>query len=150
MSGKKIIAKNKRASFDFTLHELFEAGIALKGTEVKSLRQGNIKISDAYVNIDDKEEAWLYNMTIPHYEFGNISNHQEMRKRKLLLNKKEILEIIKTTSQKALTIVVTKVYFKGSRVKIEIALAKGKKLFDKREDKAKKDIERKLKQGKFE
>lgn len=150
MSDIKIIAKNKRAGYDFFLEEKFEAGLVLQGTEVKSLRAGKVQINDCYVTIDKNEEAWLYNMLIPHYEFGNISNHQETRKRKLLLSKQEIVAISKSAAQKVQTIIVTKVYFKGSKVKIEIALAKGKKLYDKREDQAKKDIQRKLNRGQTE
>lgn len=150
MSGIKIIARNKRAGYDFFLEEKYEAGIVLQGTEVKSLRNGKTQINDSYVTIDKAGEAWLYNMHIPQYEYGNIANHAETRKRKLLLNKKEIDYIAKTISQKALTIVLTKVYFKGSNVKIEIALAKGKKLFDKREDKKEKEIQRKMNKGNFD
>lgn len=150
MSGIKIIAKNKRAGYDFFLQEKYEAGIVLQGTEVKSLRGGKTKIDDSYVTLDKNGEAWLYNMHIPQYEFGNIANHSETRKRKLLLNKKELVEIDKTISQQALTIVLTKVYFKGSRVKVEIALAKGKKLFDKRESKKEKDVQRKLNKGNYD
>lgn len=150
MNGIKIIAKNKRAGYDFFLQEKYEAGIVLQGTEVKSLRGGKTKIDDSYVTLDKNGEAWLYNMHIPQYEFGNIANHSETRKRKLLLNKKELVEIDKTISQQALTIVLTKVYFKGSRVKVEIALAKGKKLFDKRESKKEKDVQRKLNKGNYD
>ncbi len=148
--GMKIIAQNKKAGFDFFLMEKFEAGLELKGTEVKSLRLGKVTISEAYITVDSKLETWIYNMNIPHYEFGNINNHQETRKRKLLLNKKEILHIEELQKTQKLTIIPTKIYFKDSKVKIEIALAKGKKLHDKRADSAKKDVERKLRRGNYE
>jgi SsrA-binding protein len=150
MAGIKIITKNKRASYDFALSDTFEAGMALKGTEVKSLRAGKVKINESYISVDKKGEVWIHNMMISHYEFGTYANHDETRKRKLLLNRKEIEELDRGIKQKGLTIVPTKLYFKGSLVKIEIALAKGKKLYDKREDKAKKDVERKLRQGKYD
>lgn len=150
MAGIKIIAKNKRASYDYALTETFEAGIMLQGTEVKSLRAGKCIIADSYVTIDNKEECWIYNMNIPHYEFGNIANHDETRKRKLLLNKKEIQQIKRGLQAKGQTVVPTKIYFKGSYIKLEIALGKGKKLFDKRQDNAKKDVEKKIRQGNYE
>jgi SsrA-binding protein len=148
--GIKIIAKNKRASYDYFLEEKFEAGLSLVGTEVKSLRNGKVSIAEAYVRIDSKMEAWIYNMNIPHYDFGNRFNHEENRKRKLLLHKKEIEDIFHQMKAGAMSIVPTMIYFKKSHVKVEIALGKGKKLHDKRHDKAKKDVERKLRQGKYE
>lgn len=147
--GIKIIDKNKRASYDFAIKDTYEAGLVLRGTEVKSLRTGKAKISESYINIRDGE-AFLVNMYIPHYEFGNRQNHKEDRQRKLLLNKKEIEQIAHKIKTDSLTVIPTKLYFKDRRVKIEIALAKGKKLYDKRQDTAKKDIERKLKQGKWD
>ena len=144
--GKKIIAKHKRASYDYFLEEKFETGISLVGTEVKSLRAGKVSIAEAWVDIDKNGEAWIQNMTIPHYEFGNINNHQETRKRKLLLNKKEIEKLLHQVKAQKMTIVPTIIYFKNSLVKMEIALGRGKKDYDKRADKAKKDVERKLKQ----
>jgi len=148
--GIKVITKNKRAGYDFFLEEKFEAGLVLQGTEVKTLRAGKCVMTDGYCMIDKNLEAWIYNLQIPHYEFGNRQNHVESRKRKLLLNKKEIEEISKSMATKGLTLVPTMIYFKGSNIKIEIALAKGKKLFDKRESKKEKEIERKLRQGKYE
>lgn len=147
--GIKIIAKNKRATFDYQLLETYEAGLVLEGTEVKSLRAGKATIGEAYINVDKKGEAWVYNINIPHYEFGNINNHEERRKRKLLLHVNELEEISHRTQAERLTIVPTKIYFKGSRVKLEIALGKGKKLHDKRQDSAKKTVERKLRQGDY-
>jgi SsrA-binding protein len=148
--GVKIITRNKRASYDYALQEKFEAGIELKGTEVKSIRNGKVQMNESFVTIDKNDEVWIQNMMIPHYEFGNINNHKETRRRKLLLNKKEIKELQKGLSQKGLTIIPTAMYFKKSFVKVEIALGKGKKLHDKRADSAKKDIERKLRQGKYD
>ena len=148
--GKKIIAKHKRASYDYFLEEKFEAGISLVGTEVKSLRAGKVSIAEAWVDIDKNGEAWIQNMTIPHYEFGNINNHDETRRRKLLLHGKEIEKIFHQMKTQKLTVVPTIIYFKNSYVKIEIALAKGKQQHDKRHDQAKKDSERKLQRGIYE
>jgi SsrA-binding protein len=148
--GIKIIATNKKASHDFFLTEKYEAGLVLQGTEVKSLREGKVSIKEAFIMLDKKGEAWAHNITIPQYEFGNINNHEETRKRKLLLHKKELIKIFHEAKAKALTIVATKIYFKNSNVKIEIALAKGKKLHDKRATEAKKDVEKKLRQQKFD
>ena len=145
----KIIAKNKRASFDYFLQEKIEAGVVLKGTEVKVLRLGKVEMQDAHVVIDHGE-AWVYNLVIPHYDFGNINNHEIARKKKLLLNKKEIEHIEHLMKTQQLGLIPTSLYFKDSRVKMEIALAKGKKLHDKREDKAKKDVERKLRRGLYD
>lgn len=144
--AKKIIAKNKRAGYDYFLEEKFEAGLSLVGTEVKSLRDGKVSIAEAWVDIDKHGEAWIQNMTIPHYEFGNINNHLETRKRKLLLNKREIEKLLHQVKAQKMSIVPTIIYFKNSLVKIEIALGRGKKAYDKRADSAKKDVERKLKQ----
>lgn len=148
--GIKIIAKNKRAAYDYFLEEKFEAGLELRGTEVKSLRAGKCSMTESFCAVDDKNEVWLHQMTIPHYEFGNIANHNETRKRKLLLNRSEIDSIKKSLAVKGQTLVPVKVYFKDSRVKLEIALAKGKKLYDKREAQKSKDAERKLRQGNYE
>jgi SsrA-binding protein len=148
--GIKIICKNQRAGYDYFLEEKYECGLALMGTEVKSLRLGKGKIDEAYVAIDSAGEIWLQNATIPHYEFGNINNHPEARKRKLLLKREEIQQIEKKMASKGYTVIPLALYFKDSLVKCEIALAKGKKLFDKRDSSAKKDVERKLRQGHFE
>lgn len=148
--GIKIIAKNKRASYDYFLSEKLEAGIQLKGTEVKSLRKGKGSISESHVGIDSNGEMWIYNMLIPQYEFGNINNHQENRTRKLLLHTKEIVKLSHAMKAGSMTIVPTIIYFKNSLVKIEIALAKGKKLHDKRESEKEKDINRKLQRGIFD
>ena len=148
--GIKIVDKNKRAHFDFFLFEKYEAGIVLKGVEVKSIRGGKAKIADAWIKVDSPGEVWIQNMYIAHYEFGNIHNELENRTRKLLLGKKEIAEIELEQKKQNYTIVPTKLYFKGSKVKIEIALGKGKQQHDKRHDQAKKDVERKLQRGQYE
>ncbi len=147
--GVKIIAKNKRAFFDFQVLERLEAGVQLQGTEVKSIRSSQVRIADAFITINENEEAWIHNLHIPHYSFGNIHNHLETRKRKLLLNKKEIQKFQHEAKSKNLTIIPISIYFKKSYVKIEIALAKGKKLHDKRQDQAKKDAEKKIRSGNF-
>jgi SsrA-binding protein len=148
--GKKMIDRNKRAGYDFFLLEKFEAGIALRGTEVKSLRAGKVSLAESFITIDQNGEVWIQNMTIGHYDFGNINNHEEARKRKLLLNKTEISEIYHKTKAGALTIVPTSIYFKDSIVKIEIALAKGKKQHDKRHAEAERDVERKLRRQDYD
>ncbi len=148
--GIKIIAKNKRASYDYELIERVEAGLVLQGTEVKSIRAGKVKISEAHISIDTNKEAWINNMYVAHYDFGNIHNHEETRKRKLLLNAKEIEKISHKMRAEKLTVVPTIIYFKQNRIKIEISLARGKKHHDKREDSKKKDIEKKLKRGIYE
>lgn len=146
----KIIGTNKRASFDFTLKEKFEAGIVLQGTEVKVLREGKVSLNEAYVVIDGQGEVWAYNVLIPQYAFGNIHNHQENRVKKLLLNRQEISRIYHEMKSQNLTLVVTKIYFKDSKVKLEFALGKGKKLHDKRESDKERDVQRKLQRGNYE
>lgn len=148
--GMKIIAKNKRASYDFALDQRYEAGMVLQGTEVKSLRLGKVSLAEAWIDIDNDGEVWAHNITIPHYEFGNINNHQETRKRKLLLKKVEIAKIYHQMRAQHLTLVPTMIYFKDSKVKLEIALAKGKKKYDKRQDEAKKSVEKKLRQQQYD
>jgi len=146
----KIISKNRQASYEFFLQDRYEAGLVLQGTEVKSIRVNGARIEDAYIDIDSHGEAWAYNIMIAPYEFGNRANHVENRKRKLLLGKKEIAKIWQGIQQQRLTVVPTMIYFKDSLVKIEIALAKGKNLHDKRSDKAKKDVERKLQRKEYD
>lgn len=140
-NGNKLIAQNKKAYHDFFIKETFQAGIELVGTEVKSLRAGKCNLKDSYVSID-KGEAYILSMHISPYEFGNIFNKDPMRKRRLLLHKSEINKLLGAVSREGLTIVPTKIYFKGSLVKIDIGLAQGKKLYDKRHDIAKKDQQR--------
>jgi SsrA-binding protein len=129
--GIKIIASNRRAYHDFTIGESWEAGIALTGTEVKSLRAGKCNLTDGWVDIDSFV-ATLWDVHISHYTHGNIMNHDEKRPRQLLLNKKEIGKIQRAIEAEGMTCVATKIYLRGQRVKVEIALAKGKKLHDKR------------------
>ena len=148
--GIKIIAKNKRATYDYAFEEVFEAGIVLQGTEVKSLRAGRITMTEAYVTVYANHEVWVYNMMIPHYEFGNINNHEETRKRKLLLHDYEINKLFHQMKAARLTIIPVKIYFKNNKIKLEIALARGKQQHDKRQDKAKKDIERKLQRREYD
>ena len=148
--GIKVIAKNKRASYDYFLSDKLEAGLELKGTEVKSIRNGKVTIAEAHVTIDDYGEMWVHNMNIGQYEFGNINNHEEARKRKLLVHKKEAAEYFHKMKAGGFTIIPTMIYFKGSRVKLEIALGKGKKQHDKRQDQAKKDIQRKLQRREYD
>lgn len=148
--GIKIIAKNKKASYNYHLSDKHEAGMVLVGTEVKSLRAGKVNIAESYIQIDQKGEVWVHNLNIPHYDFGNINNHDETRKRKLLLNEKEIIKLEHGMKAGAMTIVPTMIYFRKNRVKLEIALAKGKQLHDKRQDLKKKDIEKKLRRGSYE
>ncbi len=140
----KLISSNKKASFDYTLFDRFEAGIALLGTEIKSIRKNGANLKDSYIRISDNLEAYLVNAHISPYEFGNIFNHEPRRERKLLLNKKEILKILNKVKKEKYTIVPVKMYFSARWVKLEIALAKGKKLYDKRESIKKKDIKREM------
>ncbi|RPJ76308.1 MAG: SsrA-binding protein SmpB [Alphaproteobacteria bacterium] len=148
--GIKIIGTNKRATFDYTLMDKFEAGIALQGTEVKVLREGKVTLGDSYVVIDAKGEVWAYNVNIPMYSYGNINNHQEQRVKKLLLNRLEIERIHHQMKTQNLSLIVTKIYFKDSKVKLEFALAKGKKAHDKRDAEKEKDVARKLQRKDYE
>ena len=138
---KKLIANNKKVYHDYFLEETFEAGIALAGTEVKSMRMGKCSIKESFIHIENGEVI-LYGMHISPYEKGNIFNKDPLRVRKLLLHKKEILKIFGKMKEQGITVVPLQVYFSGSLVKIEIGLAKGKKLYDKRETIAKKDQKR--------
>lgn len=148
--GIKIIGTNKRAGFDYSLKETFEAGMVLQGTEIKVLREGKVSLGEAYVAIDNNGEVWAYNVLIPQYAFGNINNHQESRIKKLLLNRQEITRIYHEMKTQQLALVVTKIYFKESRVKLEFALGKGKKLHDKRESDKEKDVQRKLQRRNYD
>lgn len=138
---KRMIANNKKAYHDYFLEETFEAGISLKGTEVKSLRMGRCSIKEAFVRIENGE-VMLYQMHIPPYEKGNIFNRDPLRSRKLLMHKAEIRKLLGKIKEKGYTLVPVEVYFSGSLVKVKIALARGKKLYDKRADIAKKDQRR--------
>ena len=140
--SNRLISSNKKAHFDYLLFDKFEAGISLLGTEIKSIRRNGANLKDSYIKITDNLEVFLINCHISPYEFGNIYNHEPRRERKLLLNKKEILKILNKVKQEKYTIVPTQMYFSSRWVKLEIALAKGKKLYDKRDSLKKKDIER--------
>ena len=132
---------NKKAYFDYEILETYEAGIVLTGTEIKSIRLSNVNLKDSYAHVKNNE-VFLLNMHISEYKEGNIFNHNETRTRKLLLHKKEILKIRDKIALDGLTLVPLKLYFKGSHVKILLGLARGKKMYDKRESIKKKDIER--------
>nr|WP_317283497.1 SsrA-binding protein SmpB [uncultured Sellimonas sp.] len=134
----KMIANNKKAYHDYFILESYEAGISLAGTEVKSLRMGKCSIKESFIRIENGE-VYIYGMHISPYEKGNIFNKDPLRVRKLLLHKNEINKLLGKMKEKGMTLVPLKVYFKGSLVKVEIGLAKGKKLYDKRADIAKKD-----------
>ncbi len=139
--GVRLIANNKKAYHDYFIEEKYEAGIALVGTEVKSLRQGQCSVKEAFIRIE-QGEMFIYQMHIPPYEKGNIFNRDPLRVRKLLLHKSEINKLLGKQKEKGYTIVPLQVYFKDSLVKVEIGLARGKKLYDKREDIAKRDMKR--------
>lgn len=139
--AKRMIANNKKARYDYFIEDTYEAGISLHGTEVKSLRMGKCSIKESFVRIE-KGEVYVYNMHISPYEKGNIFNRDPLRVKKLLLHKYEINKIAGQMAQKGYTLVPLNVYFKGSLVKVEIGLARGKKLYDKRQDIAKKDQRR--------
>ena len=140
-SGIKIIATNRKASFNYFLSDNLECGVSLLGTEIKSLRKNSCNITDAYI-VFRNNEAEIINMHIPHYKEANIFNHEPFRTRKLLLHRKEIRYYMDKIKVQGYTVVPTKVYFKNGKAKIEIALAKGKKLYDKRESEKKRDDER--------
>jgi SsrA-binding protein len=139
----KIITTNKKAYHDFFILETFEAGIVLKGTEVKSVKQGKINLKDSYAKIKNSE-IFLFNAHISHYKHGNLFNHEPTRTRKLLLHKREIARIAGKVNEKGLTLVPLKVYLKKGLIKIELGLGKGKKTHDKREEIKRRDIEREL------
>jgi SsrA-binding protein len=141
MENVKIVAKNRKASFEYFLLDRFEAGLSLHGSEIKSVRAGQVSISEAFVQIENLE-AWLINAHISPYDAASIFNHDPKRKKKLLMHKKEILKIWNTVRQKGVTIIPVAIYLKNGRAKIEIATAKGKKLYDKRESIARHDQER--------
>ncbi len=135
----KVVATNRKAGFEYFLLERFEAGLALQGTEIKSIRAGQISLAEAYVEVEGGREAWLIEAHIAPYAQGNRFNHDPKRKRRLLLHKKQIRELWNNVRQKGMTIVPLRVYLKEGRAKIEIALARGKKAYDKRAAIAKRD-----------
>lgn len=139
----KMIANNKKARHDYFLEELYEAGISLHGTEVKSLRMGKCSIKESFIHIEHGEVI-IYGMHISPYEKGNIFNRDPIRVRKLLMHRKEINRLFGKIKQDGLTLIPLSLYFKGSRVKVQLGLCKGKKLYDKREDAAKKDAKRQI------
>ncbi len=138
----QLVANNKKAYHDYFIEEKYECGIELYGTEIKSIRQGKCSIKEAYVNIDRNMEAWVEGMNVSPYEKGNIFNREPLRTRKLLLHKTEIRKLSAQVQQKGYTIVPLRVYLKKGRCKVEIGLAKGKHVYDKREDIRKKDLRR--------
>ncbi len=140
---EKIIAKNPTARHNYTITETIEAGIVLSGTEIKSIRNGKVNIKDTYVNIKN-DEAFIYGMNISAYEQGNIYNKDPLRTRKLLLHKKEIFKLQELIKQKGLSIIPITLYFSENKVKLELGVGKGKKLFDKREEIAKKDAQMRI------
>ncbi|MBR6557872.1 MAG: SsrA-binding protein SmpB [Clostridia bacterium] len=148
-SGKKIIAQNKKAYHDYFVEDKYEAGIALYGTEVKSLRAGAVNLKDCYCKID-KGELFVLGMHISPYEKGNVFNRDPLRVRKLLMHKKEIIRLMSKIGQQGLTLIPLSLYFSGSRVKVELGLCRGKKLYDKRETAAKKDAAREIERASHE
>lgn len=140
----KIIAENRKARHDYTILETFEAGLALTGTEVKSLRAGKANLKDSYAQVTKGEEVLVYQLHISPYEHGNIYNHDPLRNRRLLLHKGEIRRLLGKVKEKGYALVPLKLYFKGGLVKLELALAVGKKLYDKRQDLAKRDAQREM------
>lgn len=139
--GRKIISNNKKAFHDYTIVEKFDAGLVLTGTEIKSIRKGTLNLKDGFAKIEDNE-VWLYNVHISPYEQGNRFNPDPIRKRKLLLNKNEILKMVGKVKKEKYTIVPLNLFLENGWAKVEIALAKGKQLYDKREDIAKKSMDR--------
>ncbi|WP_449035979.1 SsrA-binding protein SmpB [Peptostreptococcus stomatis] len=143
MSGKKILATNKKARHDYFIDEVFECGIELKGTEVKSIRQGRVNLKEGYASVDNSE-VFLKQVHISPYDQGNRFNVDPLRTRKLLLHKSEIRKLIGATTVKGYSLVPMSMYLKNGRVKLELGLGKGKKLYDKRQDLAKKDAMRRI------
>jgi SsrA-binding protein len=141
--GEKVVAKNRRARHEYFILETFEAGIALHGSEIKSIRAGQISLAEAYVRIDSNE-AWLEDAHIAPYEQASIFNHEPRRPRKLLLHSSEISKLWNTVRQKGVTVIPLSVYLKNGKAKVEIAIAKGKKLYDKRAEISKRDSQREI------
>lgn len=141
--AQRSVATNRKASHEYHILEEFEAGMVLQGTEVKSLRDNKVQIMDAYAVVE-KEEVWINNLHISPFDKGNRFNHDPVRPRKLLLHKKEIQRLIGKTQEQGLTLVPLRIYFKDGRAKLAFAIAKGKKLYDKRADKAEKEADREI------
>ena len=144
--GRKVVASNRKARHDYAILDTYEAGLVLTGTEVKSLRQGRASLADGFVQLDG-HEAWLHNVHVPEYSQGTWTNHSARRKRKLLLNRAEIDKIERRVNEKGLTIVPLALYFLDGRAKVEIALAKGKKSWDKRHALAERQATRETQQA---
>ncbi|MGB9305638.1 MAG: SsrA-binding protein SmpB [Mycobacterium sp.] len=142
-SGKKIIATNRKARHNYSIEEVFEAGVALLGTEVKSLREGHASLVDAFATVDDGE-IWLRNVHIPEYQHGSWTNHEPRRNRKLLLHRAQIDSLIGKTRDGNLALVPLSMYFNEGKVKVELALGRGKKAYDKRQDLARRDAQREV------
>jgi len=142
-TGTKVIASNRRARHDYLIEDTVEAGIALTGTEVKSLRAGRASLVDGFALVNDGE-VWLYNVHIPEYTLGTWTNHLPRRTRKLLLHRSEIDRLVRKTSEQGLTLIPLSLYFKDGKVKVELALARGKRTYDKRQDLAKRDAAREV------
>ncbi|MBQ7356530.1 MAG: SsrA-binding protein SmpB [Clostridia bacterium] len=140
-SDKKIIAENRKARHDYFVIETYEAGISLAGTEVKSVRGGNVNLKDSYCEVDGGE-LYALGVHISHYEQGNIFNKDPLRPKKLLMHKREIMKLAGLVSREGYTLIPLSLYFKGSHVKVTVGLCKGKKLYDKREDAARRDADR--------
>jgi SsrA-binding protein len=141
--GRKVIARNRRARHDYSIEDTYEAGLVLTGTEVKSLRMGRASLADGFAEISDGE-AWLHNVHIPEYLQGTWTNHAPRRIRKLLLHRSEIDRLVSKTQEQGLTLVPLELYFKDGNVKVEIALARGKRTYDKRQALAKRDAAREM------
>ena len=144
--GRKLVAQNKKARHDYHIEDTYEAGLVLMGTEVKSLRMGRASLTDGFVDIED-HEAWLHGVHIPEYTQGTWTNHSARRKRKLLLNRHEIDKIERRVNEKGLTVIPLALYFLDGRAKVEIALAKGKKSWDKRHSLAERQANREKEQA---
>ena len=144
-TGEKLIVQNKKARHDYAIEDKYEAGLALTGTEVKSLREGRASLSEAFISIDRRGEMWLEGANIPEYLNGTWNNHAPKRKRKLLLHKKQIRQLQEQVKEKGMALVPVKMYFKdNSLVKVELAVARGKKLYDKRATMAARDSRREV------
>lgn len=143
--GVKIVATNRRARFEYHILETWEAGLVLQGTEVKALREGKVNLGDAYGEVRGGE-GWIVKMHIGPYEMGNRENHEPFRRRKLLLHRREIRKMLPKLEEKGLTLVPLRLYFRDGRAKLELGLGRGKKMHDKREAKAKQDVQRRIAQ----
>jgi len=140
---KKIIARNRRARHDYDIQDVLEAGLVLTGTEVKSLRAGRASLTDGFGEVTD-HEAWLHNVHIPEYALGTWTNHDPRRTRKLLLHRKQIDRLAAATAERGLTLIPLSLYFKDGKAKVELALARGKRSYDKRQDLARRDAAREI------